>query len=391
MQLNGTGSSDPDGNTLSYQWTILAKPSGSTATLTNPTTATPSLTLDKAGTYTIQLTVSDGSLSNSATVVVSTSNSPPVANAGPDQTGQVGLTITLEGSPSSDVDGNALTYQWSILSAPTGSTATLVNPTTVTPSLTIDKFGPYVIQLVVTDGTVNSAPDTMTINTLNSPPTADAGPDKSGHVGETVVLDGTASHDPDANALIYQWSLVGKPSGSTAVLQNPSNAQPGLTIDKAGTYVAQLIVNDGVVNSAPDSATISTLNSKPVAKAGADQSATVGTTLTLDGSNSFDVDGNPLTYTWSITTRPTGSVATLTNPTSLTPSFVLDKAGTYVVQLIVNDGTVNSEPATTTVSTINSKPVANAGVDQHGTVGTTITLNGSGSSDVDGVWRLETM
>jgi hypothetical protein len=159
LQLNGTSSSDPDGNTLSYQWTIQAKPSGSTATLANPTTATPSLTLDKAGSYTIQLTVSDGSLSSSDTVVLSTSNSAPVAQAGPDQTGQVGLTMTLDGSNSSDVDGNALTYQWSVLSAPTGSTATLVNPTTVTSTLTLDAFGPYVIQLVVNDGTVNSAHD----------------------------------------------------------------------------------------------------------------------------------------------------------------------------------------------------------------------------------------
>ena len=384
LQLTGTGSSDPDGNALSYQWTVLSKPSGSTVALVNPITATPSLTLDKAGAYTVQLTVSDGSLSSTDTVVLSTSNSSPVANAGPDQTGQVGLTIALDGSNSSDVDGNALTYQWSLFSAPTGSTAALVDPTSVTPTLTLDAFGPYVVQLVVNDGAVNSAPDTLTINTLNSPPTANAGPDQSGHVGETIVLDGTASHDPDANALIYQWSLVGKPSGSTAALQNPSTAQPGLTIDKAGTYVAQLVVNDGLVNSAPDSATISTLNSKPVAKTGADQSATIGTTITLDGSGSSDVDGNPLTYHWSITTKPVGSVATLSNPTSLTPSFVIDKPGTYVVQLIVHDGTAPSEPGTITVSTLNSKPVAHAGTDQHGTVGTTITLNGSGSSDVDG-------
>jgi len=301
VQLDGTASSDPDGNPLTYQWTILSKPATSTTTLTNPTTATPRFTIDKAGTYTVQLVVNDGhGASASDTVVISTSNSAPVANAGADQSGQVGTSLTFDGSQSSDIDGNPLTYQWTILNKPSTSTATLTGPTTVTPSLTIDVAGDYIIQLIVNDGTTNSTPDTLVVSTLNSPPVADAGADKSGHVGQSITLDGTGSRDVDGNTLTYQWSLTSKPDGSTATLLNPANAQSSFTIDRAGTYVAQLIVNDGLANSTPDTVTIGTLNTKPVANAGPGQSATVGATIHLDGSNSSDVDGDPLTYHWSL-------------------------------------------------------------------------------------------
>jgi len=384
IYLNGTASSDPDGNPLTFAWSFLSKPRASTATLTSATTVTPTFVIDKAGSYTVQLTVSDGQLTSTDTVVISTSNSAPVANAGPDQTGQVGTTLILDGSGSSDIDGNPLTYQWSIQSAPSGSTATLVNPTTVHPTLTLDVFGAYVVQLLVNDGLVNSAADTLAISTINTPPVADAGPDKSGQVGTTVTLDGSHSYDVDGNALTYQWSLTSKPATSTALLAMPTTPTPNLTLDKAGTYVAQLVVNDGIANSTPDTATISTVNSPPVANAGPAQSGTAGMVIHLDGSNSSDVDGNALTYQWSFASTPPGSTALLQNATTVTPSFTLDKPGTYIVQLLVNDGTVNSSPATTTITTLNSKPMANAGPAQSAPVGTTVTLTGSASSDVDG-------
>lgn len=88
-------------------------------------------------------------------------NSAPVANAGPDQTVTTGALVHLDGSASSDVDGNPLTFAWSILSVPAGSTAVLSNPVVVNPTFVADKYGSYTIQLIVNDGTVNSAPDTV--------------------------------------------------------------------------------------------------------------------------------------------------------------------------------------------------------------------------------------
>jgi PKD domain-containing protein/K319-like protein len=344
IQLDGSGSSDINGDPLTYQWTLTAKPSGSGAALLNPTTVHPSLTLDKPGNYTGQLIVNDGTVNSAPdTVVISTVNSAPVANAGPDQTGVVAQTIQLNGSGSSDVDGDLLTYQWTLTGWPAGSNATVTNPTSVTPTVTLDKPGNYTGQLVVNDGTVNSAPDTVVISTMNSAPVAHAGPDQTHFVGDTAQLDGSGSSDVDGDPLTYEWSLTAVPPGSTAALSDPTVVAPTFVLDRPGTYVAQLLVHDGTVNSAPDTVTISTVNSRPLAQAGPDQSALVGTRVYLDGSGSSDVDGDPLIYQWSVTARPTGSTATLDNPTTVTPSFLVDKPGTYTVQLMVNDGTADSD------------------------------------------------
>lgn len=118
---------------------------------------------DKAGTYAVSLTVSDDTLNNTDTMSVTTINRAPVENAGTDQSVHVGNTVTLDGSGSSDADGNALTYSWAFTSKPSDSHATLNSPTSVNPTFIPDEDGIYVIRLMVNDGTVNSAPDIVII------------------------------------------------------------------------------------------------------------------------------------------------------------------------------------------------------------------------------------
>jgi hypothetical protein len=83
-------------------------------------------------------------------------------------------------------------------------------------------------------------------------------------------------------------------------------------------------------------------NSTPIAEAGADQTVFVGDRVQLDGSGSVDADGDPLAYLWSFTSVPTGSQSVLSDPTVDNPSFSADISGTYVVQLLVNDGLIDS-------------------------------------------------
>jgi mono/diheme cytochrome c family protein len=90
----------------------------------------------------------------------------------------------------------------------------------------------------------------------NDSPTADAGPNQTVAVGDTVRLDGSGSSDPDGDILIYQWSFVSRPAGSTAALSNTTNVNPTFVADVAGDYMVQLIVNDGTDDSAPDTVTI---------------------------------------------------------------------------------------------------------------------------------------
>jgi RHS repeat-associated protein len=384
VHLDGTGSTDPDGNSLTYGWSFVSLPAGSTATLSGANTPQPTFFADQLGNYTVQLIVSNGYVDSAPSqVVISTTSSPPVANAGPGQTVTVGTAVTLDGSASSDVDGKPLTYQWTFIGEPQNSAATLSSPTSVKPTFIVDEQGSYSIQLVVNDGVQNSTPAQVTITTENSPPVANAGPDQKIVAGVTVQLNGSGSTDVDGNALTYSWSLASTPQGSTAKLSNPSAITPTFVADLNGVYVAQLIVNDGTVDSAPSTVTITTGDTRPVANAGLDQTVAVGNHVTLNGTGSFDVDGDTLTFAWSLLSAPSGSTATLSGANTPNPAFTVDLAGNYVVQLIVNDGTFNSAPATVVISTVNSAPVANAGAAQTVILGSIVTLDGSGSFDAD--------
>jgi len=385
VTLNGSASSDADGDALTFTWSFVSRPAGSIAILSDPSAVNPTFQVDRPGSYTVRLTVNDGKADSAAdTVIVSTLNSRPVASAGPDQTTFVGRTVTLDGSASSDFDGDPLTYHWSFGSRPVGSTATLQNSTAINPSFVVDKFGEYSVQLIVNDGFIDSLAATVKISTLNSAPVAKAGANQTALVGDLITLDGSGSTDVDGNALTYSWSMTAKPAESAAALQNPFSVNPTFSIDKPGDYVIQLIVNDAAVDSAPSTVTISTLNSPPVANAGTDQVVLVGDIVQLNGAGSTDVDGDLLGFAWSIVSKPQNSLATISNAFIVTPTFTVDVAGSYVAQLVVTDGTVNSKPATVTISTQNRPPVANAGIAQTVTLQTTVQLDGSASSDPDG-------
>jgi len=112
-------------------------------------------------------------------------------------------------------------------------------------------------------------PELQLLNQTNNPPVADAGMDQTVLVDDTVTLDGSGSSDVDRDALTYSWSFRSVPTGSTAVLETTDPVHPTFVVDLHGTYVAQLIVNDGLLDSLPDSVSIST------------NSATVTTALPL--------------------------------------------------------------------------------------------------------------
>ena len=384
VSLDGSTSTDADGDPLTYLWAFTSLPSGSTATLSDPTAVNPTFVADLAGTYVLQLVVNDGTIDSAPdTVTIATTNSQPVAEAGPDQSVQVTDLVQLDGSGSSDVDGDQLTFLWELSAKPAGSTATLSDPTVVNPTFVVDVPGTYIVLLTVNDGTLDSEVDFTTITTVNSAPVADAGPDETVFVTQSAFLDGTNSSDVDNDPLTFAWSFNSIPAGSTATLSDPTSPTPDFTVDLPGTYIVQLVVNDGTVDSVADTVVINTQNSAPVADAGPNQAVGNNQTVQLDGSQSSDVDGDPLTYQWALTTKPEGSSAVLSNAQAESPTFVADLIGTYLVQLIVNDGSEDSAPSTVTI-TANTLPVADAGPDQTVLAGSLVTLDGTGSSDPDG-------
>ena len=386
VTLDGSASSDPDGQSLTYAWSFVSRPAGSAATLSSSTAVKPTFVPDREGDYLLRLIVNDGQVGSAPdTVQISTRNSAPVANAGADQTALAGQAITLNGSGSSDVDGDALTYAWSIASRPAGSAAQIVKPDEVNATFTPDVSGEYLIELIVDDGTVSSSPDTMSLSTtqMNVKPTAEAGLDQAVHVGQTATLDGSLSSDPEGNALTFHWTLNAKPLNSTTSLDDPGSARPGVLIDKPGTYVAQLMVNDGRADSDPDTVTLSTSNTAPVASIQAPASVESNATVQFNGSASSDVDGDALGYKWSILSTPAGSTAVLSDVNAVAPTFVADRAGTYVVQLIVNDGQVDSAP---TVASTEARDIAPIDSDGDGLTDDVERLLGTlpNNADTDG-------
>ncbi len=386
VTLDGSGSSDVDGDLLTFNWSLLNVPGGSVAALSDPNAVMPDFVLDAVGLYELELVVNDGTDDSVPDrVLITTSNSPPVADAGLDQSILTGTTVSLDGSGSSDVDGDLLTFTWSLPGVPAGSVAALSDPNAVMPSFIADLPGSYSAELIVNDGIVDSAVDIVTATTENSGPVADAGLDQTVAVGDLVTLQGGGSSDADGDPLSYLWSLIAVPATSSASLSDSTAVSPAFTPDVPGDYLGQLIVNDGVTDSAPDTVKISTINSAPVADAGPDQTSSVGGVVTLDGTGSSDVDGDVLTYSWAFTSKPAGSSASLSDPGALSPAFVVDLPGTYVIGLVVNDGTLDSDSDPVIIQTENQAPVAVAVADAGSvTLGTQVNLDGSASSDPDG-------
>lgn len=164
VTLDGSKSSDPDNDTLTYAWTDQSNnPVGSTAVV--------QLNL-LPGSYTFTLTVTDpGNLSNSATVhltITAPVNHPPVANAGASQTlgctSRNGAPVTLNGSASSDPDGDTLNFVWK--DAATGN----IVGTAANVSLSVP-LGPHSFTLTVTDpgGLSSSASVLVTVQDTTSP------------------------------------------------------------------------------------------------------------------------------------------------------------------------------------------------------------------------------
>jgi len=180
---------------------------------------------------------------------------PPTAVAGPNQTITVGQTVHLDGSGSfapNTLPAN-LQYAWSFISQPAASSAALNGANTATPSFVADAVGDYVAQLVVTDPATNlaSAPSQVTISSLWSPPTANAGTAQAVTTGAIVQLNGLGSTDPNGLPLTYAWSFISKPNGSATTINPGTPGLASFTADVAGSYTVQLVVSDRFGSSQP--------------------------------------------------------------------------------------------------------------------------------------------
>lgn len=287
----------------------------------------------------------------------------PIAIAGPDQTVAEQAAVVLDGSGSSDPNGDALHFHWEQVAGPA---AALSDPAAVQPGFvapTVPTGGATLtFRLTVDDGTHASAPDTVdiTVTNVNQVPMAEAGGDQTVQEGSAVALQGGDSFDGDGDPLTFEWTQT---SGPAVTLTDANTASAAFTAPAVGsggqTLTFTLTVSDGTEQSTDEvQVFVSNVNQEPVAKAGSDLTADEGTQVTLQGTASTDPDGDPLTYSW---TQAGGTAVTLSDPSAATPSFIAPAVGpdgeTLVFQLVVGDGEASSaDTVTVTVRNLNQPP-----------------------------------
>ena len=419
--LDGTGSYDPDEDPITYLWEQIG---GSVAvTLSGTTTEQPSFTARGHGDYTFRLTVTDTfNATDNDQVTVTVLNVPPDARPGRDRSlvrdTAPDMDVVLDGSASIDAnrtvnDDDIESYQWEQVIEPGDLTTAGVTLEIdqQTPELAVFDTselpaGIYQFRLTVTDGGEDAAApgtDTVTVTVNvpgdNIPPTAHAGVNIDQYVNTVVTLSGHESKDTDGDPLTYLWRQVANGAPTLPLIGGTdyTSVQPKFRPVLPGAYIFELIVNDGTVDSLPDTVEVYMLKPAdefPIADilvAGVRTSVVplpmaVGDTLVFDGEVLGVADPGTVTGRWSQTGGP---AYPLEDETLFDQPFTPVNEGVYTFRLDVFKGTMQGRYAditVTVVSAASNPPTAEAGDNQTVLVDTLVTLDGSAEdADIDPV------
>ena len=390
---------DPDGDALAFSATGLP----AFSTLTDNGDGTGSLDFapdfDDGGTFTITVTVTDDGtpvLSDSETfdlTVTSTNRAPELAPIGNQSVGE-GETLTVP-LTASDLDGDALAFSASGVPA----FGTLTDNGDGTGSLDFapgfDDGGTFTITVTVIDDGTPALDDSVTfdlvVTSTNQAPELDPIGNQTVAEGETLTVP-LGANDPDGDGLTFSTS--GLPSFGT--LNDNGDGTGSLELapgfDDGGTFtITVTVIDDGTPvldDSETFDLTVAETNRAPVANAGDDVNVQAGTSVTLDGSDSFDPDADTITFAWGFLSLPAASAltdASLVNGTTPMPQFTPDVAGQYVVEVLVDDGDLSDTDSVivNASSPPNVPPNANAGLDKMVETGLPVTLDGGASNDPD--------
>ncbi len=363
VTFSSAGSSDADGDSLTYAWDFGDSLSALGASVSH--------TYPNAGRYTATLIVTDTHGGQGAKSVIITvaepapsgepGNRAPTAEAtATPQSGNAPLSVAFDASASTDPDGDALDYTWDFGDTQPGTGRTA--------SHTYITAGRYTATLIVTDGKGGSSAKTLVITVNANPKAAFTATPTSGNVGTTVNFDATASTDADGDTLAYAWKFGDGGEGAGRTTSH--------TYATAGIFTAILTITDGKGGSGAKALPI-TINDPPKADASADPlRGNVPLTVNFNAAGSSDADGDPLTYTWTFGDGQTA--------TGLTASHTYAGGGTFTATLTVADG--RGGPATRSFTVVaNTPPTASIFVSPRtGTAPLSVSCAALGSFDADG-------
>ena len=351
--LSGNKSSDSDKDSLSFKWFFSSLPENSETDIERANSVVANFYPDLVGKYLVGLVVSDKTGNESTAFmtvkVLEKENIPPIAIIGPDRDGVLNNLIKLDGSASYDDDQDDLLFKWKIVSRPELSELNLENTENVATQFIPDVIGDYVFQLVVNDGEIDSEPSNIAIAVSddNQAPIAKASLLNTNkqffNIGTSIRFSGIDSYDSEGGKLKYEWSFKSKPGSSNATISSPHDMKSSFVIDVPGDYLISLVVYDSKNKASQESAlTILTERpvneiSKPVANAGYNIVAYLGTTVFLNGRSSGSSRSEKLFYEWNCKESPDGAKVKLLKSKTSSPSYVAHKEGKYIFTLRVSN------------------------------------------------------
>ena len=254
---------DPELDTLSYRWSVTSQPGGASVNLLTPDSSTTQATgLSVAGDYIFTISVTDGQDTTSQEVlftVFPSNESPHII----DLHNRIPVMITLPVDSTRlrgggwDLENDPLSYQWTILSQPSGASVNLPTPTLDrTWALDMTEPGNYLFQFEVMDPT-HTVADTLMVPVypVNTPPiitNAYASPDTTTLPNDSTFLFATTS-DPDSEGLSHWWSVTTKPAGAMPIFFNPGSPNTVVrNLNFSGIYLFTLTVVDQSLCSSED-------------------------------------------------------------------------------------------------------------------------------------------
>jgi hypothetical protein len=363
VTLDGSASSDPDGDALTFAWNV---PGGTFVGGTTASSEVAQVTFPGIDPYNVTLTVSDGRGGTAQANVTIGLGPPPPANRPPtasftaDPTdvreGDANrTTVTLDGSASSDPDGDDLTFSWDV---PSGTFVNGTDAVSEAPQVTFPGTAPYVVTLTVDDGNGETDQVQATVGIIpNTPPQANIEADPTsvppGDNNQTVVtLDGSGSSDGDGDALTYSWDV---PSGTFVNGTDATSQVARVTFPGSAPYLVTLTVDDGFGGTDDAQVTIDLqqqANQPPTAVVSANPTSVPAgdgnnTVVTIDASQSSDPDGDSLTFSWVV---PSGTFVNGTGPADPTIQVTFPGAAPYTVRVTVDDGNGGSDEASVTIT-----------------------------------------
>ena len=297
----------------------------------------------------------------------------PDADAGPDQSVNEGDPVTLDGSGSSDPQGDPLNFDWLQIAGPSVllDVSDPMHPAFDAPS--VDSNVTLTFQLIVDDGVDFSDPDTVDVTVVqaNNPPSADAGDDFDIKPGALAELDGTNSFDPEGlpdTDLVFDWTQVAGPGVALDDVSDPIHPTFPAPDAVGQTLVFKLQVSDdlessvfsvGTDSAAPDTVTVTIVdNAGPSADAGDDQTKDEGSAVTLVGVGS-DPDGDPITYEWTQVSGPDVGIDGTTTSSVILDAPLVDLGGEELVfRLDVHDNDPIDPKSATDEVVVNDRNIA---------------------------------